>query len=235
MNPLLCIPSPRDIPRFLARMDTITKYDKLWVKYFFPEIVAYHNIRREFLQHKEYTHLVIIPDDLLITQEKLDLLLDDFNHITGSEDTVISGYCNVDTTRFKDCSNVCLSQVSVNRSQRIYSWITLQDFQDWRKEADYNKPLENLMYVGFAGFTCMVIPRKIIEHREFRNDSASGHDSDGCCVDTMFCSHILEENYKILVDIRCDFHHMKIADNNYEYFYANVRKPFIKWEMKKGS
>lgn len=234
INPLIVIPSPRDIPDFKESMNTITKYDKLWVKYHYPEITAYKRIRHEFLTNDEYTHLVIVPDDLIITQDKLDILINDYSHIQAAEDTIITGYSNVDTTRFKDCANICLNRVSNFRFQRVYSWITLQDMQEFLQNVTKPEIQESyLMTVGFAGFACFVIPRKIVEHRRFRNDSNSGEDIDGCCVDSCFCNDILDENYRILCDIRCRFYHMKISDAEYMNFYANVKDPYIYYQYKK--
>lgn len=233
MNPLIVIPSPRDIPDFKEAMDNIN-YDKLWVKYHYPEMVAYQKIRYEFLSRTEYTHMIIIPDDLIVTPEKLEILIEDYNHIRDAEDTVISGYCNVDTTRFKDCANVTISRVNNNRSARIYSWITLEDMKEFNDNVeDPNIQESYLMHVGFVGFACMIIPRKIIQHRHFRNDSRSGNDAEGCCVDIMFCNDVLDENYRILCDIRCRFNHLKISDAEYAYFYANTRDPYIYYDKKK--
>lgn len=230
---MIVIPSPREIPDFKEHMDKIN-YDKLWVKYHYPEIVAYKKIRYEFLNKDYYTHMVIVPDDLLITQDKLDILLEDYNHIRDAEDTIITGYCNVDTTRFKDCANVTISRTSSYRHNRIYSWITLQDMEDFKNNVTRPDIQESyLMHVGFAGFACMVIPRKIIQHRHFRNDSTDGEESSGCCCDIMFCNDVLDEGYRILCDIRCRFYHMKISDARYDNFYANVREPYIYYDKKK--
>jgi hypothetical protein len=96
LNPLIKIPSPRDLPTIKEALDKITEYDKLWVKYS-PEHITYPIIRNEFLKHpNNYTHLVICPDDLLIDDpKKLYMLLEDSQEL-GNQ-TIVSGYCNVDT------------------------------------------------------------------------------------------------------------------------------------------
>ena len=50
INPLIAIPSPRDIPEFIKAMDSITDIDKLWIKYS-PSYITYPLIRKEFLEN----------------------------------------------------------------------------------------------------------------------------------------------------------------------------------------
>src|SRR6266540_3850211 len=87
MNPLLVIFQPREIPEFLEATNKL-KIDKLWMKYF-PQEEAYVTARFWFLEHKEYTHFVILPDDLIVKQEHLDMLSNSFEQYK-----IKSGWCN---------------------------------------------------------------------------------------------------------------------------------------------
>lgn len=228
-NVLIALPSPRDIPEIKAAMDTITEYDKLWVKYA-PEHIVYPIIRDQFLNHKtqHYTHLVICPDDLLIDdKKKLQMLLDNYDKCLISPEerdkTIFTGYCNVDHSYNAKYANLTKSEVVANvRKDREYHWLTLDELEHIRQVQDnFNLYGNNnndyikryLISVKFAGFPLMVIPRKAIEEIPFRNDSQTGKfDECGCCVDVMFCHDALKKGYKIYADVRVRLNHMKLND-----------------------
>jgi hypothetical protein len=203
LNPLITLPSPRDLPTIKEALDKITEYDKLWVKYS-PEHITYPIIREQFLKHSnQYTHLVICPDDLLIDDpKKLYTLLEDSQEL--GDKAIVSGYCNVDTSENSKYANVTQYDVSNERHGRIYQWFTLQQLE--QHEAD-------LIEVKFSGFALMVIPRAAIEQIPFRNDSSTGQfDYLGCCVDVMFCNDAIEKGYKIYVDTDVRLQHLKHSD-----------------------
>jgi hypothetical protein len=207
LNPLIAIPSPRDLPEIIRSLDTITKYDKLWIKYS-PEHITYPIMRDKFLNHpsQHYTHLVIWPDDLLIDDKsKLEMLLEDSEKL--GEKAIVCGYCNVDTSENAKYANVTEYNVSTIRHQRSYKWFTLEELK--QKSLQQNP----LLKTPFAGFPLMVIPRAAIEQVEFRNDSFTGKfDENGCCVDVMFCSDALKKGFEIYVDTRVRLQHLKQND-----------------------
>lgn len=204
MNPLIALPSPRDLPTIKEAIDRINEYDKLWVKYS-PEHITYPIIREQFLKHTEYTHLVICPDDLLIDDKnKLELLLKDARQL--GDQVIVSGYCNVDTSENSKYANVTQYDVSNARQGRTYQWFTLRQLEE-------NKTEDFLIEVKFSGFALMVIPRQAIEQIPFRNDSSTGQfDYLGCCVDVMFCNDAISKGYKIYVDTRVRLQHLKHSD-----------------------
>lgn len=217
IEPLLFCPSPRDIPEFYDSFNKITNYDKYFVWYTKPEVLAYEWGRDIFLEHKQYTHFVICPDDLIIKQEHVDKLISDLeifddNHCVG-------GFCNIDTTEDKkEISNICMDRVNTDQyPNRKYNFMTLQALRDL---SVHKKFIE----VGFSGFPLFAIPRPILEKIEFRNDSYDGWDDCGCCLDVMFCHDLLENGYKIICDLSLELYHMKIDDNKVAYFYANGEK-----------
>jgi hypothetical protein len=223
-NPLIAIPSPRDIAAVKEALDSIQIYDKLWIKYS-PEHITYPLMRHQFLNHKSqhYTHLVICPDDLLIHRTDLDILFYDYENVLETEEerqnTILSGYCNVDTSNYSKYANVTRFDVDPDRSKRSdYKWISLKEMekieQDAATSAQKNKfHRDYLIDVKFAGFPLFIIPRNIIENIEFRNDSHTGKfDDQGCCVDVMFCHDVIKKGYKILVDCRVQLEHLKYSD-----------------------
>ncbi len=206
--PLICVPSPRDIPIIKKALHSIEEYDKLWIKYS-PEHISYPIMRNEFLKndHRKYTHLVICPDDLLIDDKnKLKLLLDDAQKL--GDKAILSGYCNVDTTDNAIYANVTQYDVSSERPDRTYEWLTLEELES-RNKSNF------LIEVKFSGFALMVIPRSAVEQIPFRNDSSSGKfDNNGCCVDVMFCNDALKKGYKLFVDTRVRLQHLKYNETS---------------------
>jgi len=92
MNPLLFMPSPRDIPEVKQAWSKLN-FDKLIVKYK-PQAEAYKEGKDFFVQHEEYTHFVICADDLVIEPWDLWLLLE------GSKKyDVIDGLCPIDESQ----------------------------------------------------------------------------------------------------------------------------------------
>jgi hypothetical protein len=87
MNPLLVIFNPRSIPEFYKAIERINGISKLWIKYF-PQDEAYNKAREFFLQ-SDYTHFMILPDDLIVTQADVDAIV---NHDESYDS--ISGWCN---------------------------------------------------------------------------------------------------------------------------------------------
>jgi hypothetical protein len=229
LNPLIAIPSPRTIPEIIQALDQIKDYDKLWLK-FMPEYMAYTTMREKFLSEK-YTHLIICPDDLLIDDpNKLQILLDDYNNCLDPherDNTIISGYCNVDHGAYSYFANITIDPVSEFRKGRAYKWLTLEDMRFRKHVYDNYTDTNNskkryLINVRFAGFPLFVIPRKIVEQIPFRNDSPTGKfDTCGCCVDVMFCYDALQKGCQIYVDTRVELDHLKINDI---YTAIDIRK-----------
>lgn len=217
MNPLIFIPSPRDIPEFNEATSKLN-YDKYWVKYHRPEIYAYIEAQSFFLAHKEYSHLVILPDDLIVTKEDIDKLL---KHAQRNNIHIVSGFCNIDTTDLKDFANICIKPVHALRDKRQYTWM---HFNEFSKFATQNKDPRGLIKVQFSGFPLMVISRTVLEKVHFRNDSKCGLEKNGCCLDVTFCFDAINEGFDIFVDPAIRLLHMKIADGRYQNMVREKEK-----------
>lgn len=235
IEPLLFCPSIREIPDFYSRFNTITKYDKYFVRYVRPEIDAYVAGRNAFLENEQYTHYVICPDDLLFTEEAVDRLVRDieyFQSIDKKKEVIISGFCNVDTTEQKHLANITFHHVSARRVGRTYNFLKLDEVRKIRAELGNNEQ-EPFIRVFFAGFPLMAIPRVVIEQVPFKNDSATGYERHGCCLDVMFCCDANSAGYEIWVDLDLDLYHKKIADGYYENDMTGLKVPKKYFEYKK--
>ena len=77
MKMLICIPKVRQIEEFdNAVNDCLQEFDKLFINYF-PSYEARHLIKEYFLKYEEYTHLAILPDDMIPNATALYILIDD--------------------------------------------------------------------------------------------------------------------------------------------------------------
>lgn len=235
IEPLLFCPSIREIPDFYQRFNAVTKYDKYFVRYIRPEIDAYVAGREAFLSSdRKYTHYVICPDDLLFMEADVDRLVKDIEYFQsiGKKDAIISGFCNVDTTEQKHLANITFHRVSVRRIGRTYNFLKLDEVRKIRTELKDNKQ-EPFIRVFFAGFPLMAIPRKVIEQVSFKNDSKTGYERRGCCLDVMFCCDANSAGFEIWVDLELDLYHKKIADGYYENDMTGLKTPKKYFEFKK--
>jgi hypothetical protein len=187
LNPLVCIPSPRDLPEFEHFISKITKYDKYFAKYFY-EIDAYNKLRDYFLTHTEYTHLVLCADDLLVTNEAFDILIKDIEEF---DYPVVSGICNLTYIELnKSATTLDIPGTAITD----YNFITKEQIELWRNNGEY------IHQVRFNGFALCFIRRDIVERCPFRG---------GQGLDRQFGIDCNKENIPMYVDIRAESFHIK--------------------------
>lgn len=198
-NPLIGLPSPRDIPEFLEAFAKV-KCHKFWAKYY-TEQVAYEHIRDYFLANTEYTHLIILPDDEIITQAHLDKLMseiekNDYPILCGvmmvNRESIFDGQTNISTTTLPP----------IDRGRRIYDLMTLKEWESYPEP----KPVVKIAYQGFP---MLVIRRDVVEKIPFRDDrSHRATATVGCCVDLMFCLDATAAGYEMYADLSVFVTHM---------------------------
>ena len=162
MNPLLFIPSPRDIPA-VKKLWRLLPYDKFIVKYK-PQIEAYREAKKFFLTHKEYTHIVLCPDDLEIDPIGLNMLLEDANSYE-----IISGYCNLDESH---PDIFALQPTGIDYSPdkprcNYGAW--------YMKNKNPKLPTDSRYFaVGHSGCACCVISRRLFKQLSFHGANGTG-------------------------------------------------------------
>ena len=186
------IPSPRDIPE-VKKIWHQLPYDKFIVKYT-PEIEAYQQIRKFFLEH-DYSHLCICPDDLELTVDGVNQLWDD---IKKYDYPVLSGYTNVDETNDKDCA-MQHHVLDTEKPPASYgSWI--------REDAFDGRYLQ----VEHSGFQCQIIRKDVVELTSFR-----GADRNGLgYLDWQFSKECKKQNIPIMIDTHVKFYHRRFQEKN---------------------
>lgn len=216
IKPLICLTRARDIPQVLDERKKL-KYDQLWCNYItsngtYPEV--YLRMRNLFLydeRFKQYTHLVIAPDDLIVTNDHIETLVKDLEEF---DYPVLSGVCNVDTGAQRDKAAICIRNLPNNRwddgthvnheDVRFYDWASFEELDKCPK----------ITKVLFSGFPLFFIRRDIVEQIEFETDYEWNPDCNlkySASVDTTFCNRCFEKNIPIHVDTTVRMHHLRFG------------------------
>ena len=237
IKPLLCSPSPRDIKNVYEALKN-TGYDRLYAKYY-PEKTAYNNLRRYFLDHEEYTHFVICPDDLVIEKEHIDTLIKDLEE---NDYPTISGVCNVDMGDNKEKLNITENLPHPQRTVperkqvgwRFYSWVPRN-----------TRFIDPIIRVPFSGFAAMFISRDVMKRYKFIDDAKHNGTPDMLtgAIDVMFSNLCAFENVPQMVDTRVRMKHLKgstrffdisIGDGEMRLYHANKDTYELVEEEAKG-
>jgi hypothetical protein len=183
--------------------------DKLFVKYH-PEEEAYNVARTWFLLNTDYTHLAILPDDLLVTQK-------DFQYLNHDAEThnVVSGWCR-NTIRLTPWwtgepekeddadTNISLRSLPPDPpAQGTYEGYHFESVKSILELADmfYHMPtVKPIIPVLYAGFPFTFISRMVVEEVPFRRQE--------CCVDSCFSLDLNKKKIKQYVDLRVRTVHM---------------------------
>jgi len=200
-KPLIAIPSPRDIPEVKdAIVRYLQKFDKIWFKYWNQSDEPYKYIKRYFLKSwkKEYTHLIILPDDLVVNEVGVSRLV---NKILSNQDRykVLMGNCKIEYNSPYYAMTKNLPDLV--RSYRLY---------DWYSEEDIGKDFVGMMKVAYCGTPFAILHKDVVKEASFDNDRkyngdiVSGHSED------LVLSHDLDKlNIPIWVHVGAYFVHMK--------------------------
>lgn len=194
VNPLLCLTSPRDIKEVMDGLGTIIDCDKLIIKYHHTTR-TYRLMRRYFLSHPEYTHLIVQPDDLVATIKHYNAIKND---VIANNYHVISGVCN--------CT------VNDNRLAMDIDQLPERN----RKLREYHYPpssrVKGIVKVFWAGFPFSWIRRDVVERIEFEDDSRfnpSYTPNQGWATDVMFHNACFELGIPVFADCNVSMKHLK--------------------------
>jgi hypothetical protein len=223
INPLVCCLQPRDIPEFIKAVNTQLEFvDKYWIRYH-EQPAAYKAMYNFFIEHTEYSHLVILPDDLIPTREGYARL---FRDLVQFDYLVISGYCNLDTKDNAHLSNISLDHLPprnpAGKTYDDYHFNTIAELEELRDKWN-NRILE----VKYAGFPMTIIHRYVfMQGINFRYDN-------GCCPDVLFGLDIADRNIPQFVDLRVKLKHLKVSDKPSEQsLQIGKKKPQTELEYK---
>lgn len=212
IKPLICSPSPRDISDFEESLEKLPA-DKLLAKYM-HEKEAYENLREWFL-HSTYDYMVIVPDDLIVSPEAFDVLLQD---LQTTEFPVLSGICNLNY----DTPHIYTPKRFNEKDYWIHSEFVLNAYL----------AVQPLQHVRRCGFACTFIRRDIVAKIPLIGDDSYGLPTG---FDRQFENDCEEHDIPIFVDLRAIGKHLsgRMPDKTLEKFMLNLKPPeirFIKYE-----
>jgi len=157
MNPLLVTMSVRKLHPFTYWHEQLNSYvDKLLIKGYLHEEA--HKIARQFfLEHKEYTHLIICAEDVLVTPCHLKLLLRDIEE--HPEYPVIAGYSNYDFTH---------NWLNINEIDMRHKYVMFAEQYHFIPPLKIMTTGETFIRVFFQGLALTAIRRDVAEKIPFR-------------------------------------------------------------------
>lgn len=161
---------------------------------FTTEWTAYQQMRNYFMDHKEYTHLVLATDDIVVLPKHIDMLQDGLELY---DYPVLSGMMNVDEPE-PDMLNLTWELPIKDRANRKYDWLMRDDL-----------PKERYFKVAFSGFPLMAIRRDLIDQYTFMADRVfeGKGPSRGASLDLVFCYWCQQNNVPIWVDREIEMRH----------------------------
>lgn len=187
-----------------------------------------------FDRHKEYTHIAIAPDDLLVKREHYEALV---KTLEKEDYPVLGGVCNVDMIHEDHMALTIKSKPHVIRGIRReggingYTWVLSREIED-----------KEIIEVNFAGMPFLFIRRDIVEQIPLTGDTP--YDPNPLerakiprSFDCAFCWNCREKGIPIRVDCRVKMVHLNgagLQDNTgWEVHHPLVGKepPFVYFQQ----
>lgn len=205
-------PSPRKIKPFEQRIQWLNKYyDIFREKYNFVEIDAYNTCRDFFLSHTEFTHLAIIPDDLLAEPRHVQKLL---SEIEKKDYQVLSGISNFACTSKRMFNNMtaieyanygAVEQLRKTGRFDYFKHIMNRERLKQIREEMSAKP-NRIIQVAWSAFPVTIARRDVIEKIKF------GANLMG--VDTVFFQDCIKNQIPTFADLDVEIVHLKGIEEN---------------------
>lgn len=161
VNPLICSPSPRNIPEWIQCWSNLGDYADRYIAKYYPEKQAYKHLYDYFMDHSNYTHMVILPDDLIVKAWQFRILRFDaiYNNLP-----VVAGVFN---RNWQD-RNLWSCVV---KGRNPPAWMTLKEIEEAAEKKG------DILEVRQDYFGCTFIRRDIVkEIGEFHGTPHSGFD-----------------------------------------------------------
>lgn len=199
IKPLLVIFSAREIKDFYDATSKL-KVDKLWIKNY-SQLIAYPLARNEFLKekYKDYTHFVILADDLIVTPEDLNILTEECDNYD-----VISGWCNLwrhgPYSHLSNLSYELPPDPPAGGTTESYNFFPI-DYVLWLRDWP-----TTIMRIKHQGTALTFLKREVLEDIELKTDL-------GCCPDAMLSLSLAKIQIPQYVDLRVRMLHLKDSAN----------------------
>lgn len=194
-----------DIMEFWNRLPSIPA-DRLVIKYL-TQTQSYALIRDYFLTHKQYTHLVMLPDDLLAEYSHFVSLQ---GRVMETDHPVLSGICNAycrTEAEIATKTDVCVDKpLARDRRERV---INVDDRHSLKR---------GIIRVKYVGLSLIFIRRDVVERFPFEGDlkyqdirRVRPYLRYNMNSDAMFCNNCIDRDIPIMVDTRIFMFHLRIV------------------------
>jgi hypothetical protein len=214
INLLIINPSPRKIKWFEAKLKILnTKYDIFRAKDNLDEVDAYKVCRDFFLEHTEYTHMAILPDDLLVDLRHVDKLVEDLEQFDYDVLSGISNFACTSMSMWEKMTCIPYSNygavdqlAKTGRFDYFVQIMTRKEYDKLKKDME-NKP-NRIIRVGLSNFPFTIAKRSVVEKIEF------GINLMG--VDTVFFQSCIKKGIATYADLDVQLVHLKGIETNHE-------------------
>lgn len=214
MKLLIGIPSPRDLLEFEQAIALIP-HDKIWEKYKTYAQGPYQHMRAFFLDHKEYTHFAICPDDLIVTPEEVDRL---WQQMVTKDLPVLMGICNVERQDHGNPNGELAMTHNMpdgNRSFRTYEF--------YRKSELAGLP-DPIVQVPWCGTPFAIFRRDVAEKLTLSGDMRWNPGTSCSYSFDVDIAHDLHNlGIPLLVDTSCYFYHLRTRD----HMMLGIKEPAV--------
>lgn len=225
---LLLVMNPRRIPAAIAAIDALS-IDKVWLRCFWEkELETVIAEVTKLAKRLEYTHLILLSDDTVPTQEALDAVLECL-----TAHPVATGYCNLDAT----LPFVNLTKTPFTRTNESYA-----DDYNWYRREEIEAWPSDLVPTCFGGACLTAMSVEMWERFPFevlsRPDAAVGYASDW-----KLSVRLQQAAIPIVAPKRAFVRHLKTVwlegpaqekDPDYRLLMGTVT-PAIIWDLKAAS
>jgi len=210
VKPLLVILSPRDIPWLEEQTNKIDYVDKLWIKYYTEE-EADKIATEYFLNHPEYTHIIINADDAKQEYNHIAMLVADYKKYGFP---IITGCCCQNKINNRDLHlNLTLNQVISS----------LNDKPVYLHLSNEMRFLNGIIRVWFQGNATPLIERDIFIKLGGLKPITKWQ------TDLRFSYMAWKEKIPQFVDLRCYMEHFRYPLSHGKYrLLVGEKKPYVK-------
>lgn len=199
LNPLVFAPSIRNIERVMDSWNDLPC--DIFVARYMKEPKAYQTGRDYFLEHEQYSHIVICPDDMVVDYDSFMAI---YRAVDEYDFSNLAGVANLDETNFD-----------------VYACKPLEYDPESKTAGSYytsdTLPENEIIEVGFTGFTCQFIERDLVELLSFTGGCNKGHG----CMDLQFTRELQSLNIPQLLHTGTFFPHLRNTQQDQVHLFKN--------------
>ena len=195
MNPLLVIWTARKIPTCHMHFRALRGIDKLWI-YGHTECELAAALPAFLLEHSQYTHVTLVPDDGIVSQQALDSVL----HTARAHDRhAAGGWSNCDFTHHY--TNIGLTELAASKPSSMSDYGHLLSIDELAER-------EHPFRAQFCGHTLFTMPRDLWLHEATRLSPIM--PEPGYASDYAQCKRLREAGIELWIDPLAFVGHLKL-------------------------